>query len=195
MVDDPTDRLVIGEHTCLAQYFFRVAIVLVFVEPEPVSFDLPTGKATSQLLYVRFGIIAFTQTKQLHQLSGVVFVWMSLSVGHAVQVDEHGWIVRDATRHRIEVTCGILVEQVILLDHQQGFFDLVDTGSEVSMPKESHLLSKRIGRLTHAVQPPGGGLLRVTSSQDESAETRRGFLEFHHRHRVGEQSVSCFGRC
>ena len=69
--------------------------MLIGVESEGFSPDLPTGKAPCQLLDVLFGVVAFPETEQFHQLACVVFVRMRLAIRRGVQVQEHRGVFGD----------------------------------------------------------------------------------------------------
>ena len=140
--------------------------MLEAVEAKLSQLDFPTGEAARQFLHVLLGIVAFAETKQLHQLAGVVLVRMGFAIGRRIEINEHRRIAGNLLDQRPKIAQRVSAEQPILLEHQVRVGHFIGARGKVPVPEQRHSLEQRIVRGEHDVHPPGGELPGVARRQN-----------------------------
>ena len=134
----------------LPQHFFLAKRVVLRREPEiiyaVVPADAPAGKGGRDALHdVVFGVVAYAQGVELHQLAGPVFVGVFLGAVAIIEVYQHRRVFGDHVEQVVEGSQAELAQLVDLgvghpVAHFSGF------GGEVTVPEQRQPFRRRRGR-------------------------------------------------
>ncbi len=98
--------------------------------------------------------MTFAQREKFHDFARKILIWMFLAALRLVQPNQHGRVFADFDQHLQPVARSQAAEQLILPPHEVRLFDFLETGGEVTVPKEHHFLLQRPRPMGHPLQPP-----------------------------------------
>ena len=117
----------------------------------------PTCQQFGCCLYILFGELgtgSLADGKKLLDFPCIVFIRCGLDVILPIQVNQHGRIQRNSLEQLLEVSQGLLSQQIVVLVYILGIAHIIGFRGKMIVPEQGHLFPKASVLLYHGTYPP-----------------------------------------